>query len=83
MKRKNKIRIVEKKLGRSLVWGVAYKYKNLIEIEQRLQKKKRLKILCHELCHKAFPNATEREVLKAEQIIGNALWNQNYRRVDQ
>jgi hypothetical protein len=83
VKIKSKIKIIEKKLGRSGAWGLAYRHKNLVEIDSRLSGKRRLKVLCHELAHKSFPKATEKEISRAEQIIGNSLWEQNYRRVDQ
>ena len=81
--RSSKINVIEKNLGRSGVWGFAYKDHNTVELEKRLKGKKRLKVLCHELAHHAFPKATEREITRAEQIIGNTLWKQNYRKVDQ
>lgn len=84
MRTKHKpIKIVEKKLGRQHAWGFAYHEKNLIELDLRLRGKKRLMVLVHECIHRCFSELSEREVTRAEQIIGNALWEQNYRKVDQ
>lgn len=79
---KKTIKVKEKRLGRERVWGLAYKNKNLIEIEKKLKGKRRLCVLCHELFHKAFPKESETNIRKAETLVGNTLWAQNYRRVD-
>jgi hypothetical protein len=81
IKKKN-IKIVECDLSRENVWGWAYKNENLIEIEKTLKGKERLKTLVHELCHHAFRKAKEPQIIKAEQIIADALWKENYRKVD-
>lgn len=82
LSKKNKIKIVERGLGREGVWGFCYKEDNLIELDKNLMGKRRLMVLCHELVHKIAPDMSESAVLKAERILGNALWSQGYRRVD-
>jgi hypothetical protein len=83
MKKPKKIKIIERKLGRSGVWGFCWE-NGRIEIDKSLKGKRRLRICIHELCHAAFGDkVSEKDVLRAEKIIGNALWEQNYRRVDQ
>jgi hypothetical protein len=80
--RKHKYKVVEKRLGREGAWGFSYKGENLIELEKTLKGKRRFKVLIHEALHQVFPDATESQILKGEKIIGNILWDQNYRRVD-
>ena len=83
-KRKNYlINIKEKDLSKDRVWGYAYMNQNLIELEATMRKKRRLRTLCHELAHKAFPLASERDIERAEKILAFNLWEQNYRKVDQ
>ena len=84
----SKIKVVYKKLGRHKVKkgdcvGLAHVDKNLIEIEERLLAKDKFKTLIHELCHMAFPEYSETKILKAERIIGNILWNEGYRKIEQ
>lgn len=81
-KKKNKVQIIEKKLGRSGVVGQCWEY-GRIEIDERLMGKERFFTIIHELTHYCFQDATERQVLKAEKIMGNVLWAENYRRVEQ
>ena len=84
LKKFKKPKIVEKKLGRSGCWGFCYWEKPLIEIEKSAKGKKRLKYVVHELLHYVFgPSLPEYKVLKAERIIGDALWDQKYRRIDE
>lgn len=76
------IRIVDKKLGQYKVLGFAYKYKNLIELEEREIGKNRFSNLIHELIHMSAPYIDEPEVLRVEKILVDNLWAQGYRRVD-
>lgn len=83
--RKNKIIVEYKSLGydskKRKICGYAYINDNRVEIEKKAKAKETLKFLCHELTHLAFPLAKELEVLKAESIIANTLWNEGYRKV--
>jgi hypothetical protein len=82
-RKKNKIKVVYKKLGRSKVWGQCYQGENKIEIEERLRGKRRFFVTVHELLHDQFPETSETKIRKAETVIGNVLWGENYRRVEQ
>ncbi len=83
-KKFKKPRIIERKLGRSGCWGFCYWDKNRIEIDVRLKGRMRLRTTLHELLHFVFgPDLPEYKVLSAEKIIGNALWDQKYRRIDE
>ncbi len=81
-RRKNrKIKVVYRKLGREHVHGL-YWADGLIEIDKRLKGKRRMKICIHECLHAAFLDVPEYKILKAESLIGNVLWQENYRKVD-
>ena len=81
-RKRKKILITERRLGREKVWGFSYKGDNLVEIEKTLKGKRRFKVLIHEVLHELFPDASETKILEAEKILGNILWDQDYRRVD-
>ena len=76
-----KIKIIDKKLGRERAAWQAFMGENLIEIDPRQDNKNYLLTLVHELTHVCFPDLSEEEVIRCEKIIGNALWEQNYRKV--
>lgn len=78
-----KIKIKSRKLGREGADAQVFLDYNLIEIDPRLSPKKTLSATLHELCHIAFPDLSEKQVLKAERIFFNVLWDLNYRKVDQ
>ncbi len=80
-KNKSKLKIVERKLGREKAMGICYFDQNLIELDEDLTSKQRLFTLVHELVHKSFESMSESEVARAEKIIGDGLWQDNYRRV--
>ena len=82
MKHRRRIKIVERKLGRSRVWGFAYG-DGIVEIDPRQRPQRYLDTLCHELLHLAFQNASETKILKATRIVRRGLWDQNYRKVAQ
>lgn len=81
-RKRKKILVTERKLGREQAWGLAYKDEKRIELEKAMRGKKRMKTLVHEALHQVFPEASESRILKAGIIIGNILWEQSYRRVD-
>ena len=81
-KKVKKIKVIYRKLAREKVEGWAHLNKDKIEIDERLVGRKRLRVLVHELTHLAFESATESEVLNAERIIGNTLWQEGFRKVD-
>lgn len=82
-RRKKKVKVVERKLGREGAWGLCWSDGNLIEIDPRQKGKKRFSTLVHEGLHKCFPGLSEAQVIQAEKLMADILWNDGYRRVDQ
>lgn len=78
-----KLKIIDKKLGRNKAWGLCYQGDGLIEIDPRQTPKNYFFTCIHELIHEAFHELSEKEVKRAEKIIGKALWDLNYRKVSQ
>lgn len=85
-RRKVKVKVVERNLGREKNHGQVWSWDDtnpLIEIDHRLKGKDRLTILTHEAIHIAFPTLGETAVIKKAKLIASVLWADNYRRVDQ
>jgi hypothetical protein len=82
-RKKNQIKVVYRGLGREGAVGLCYMGENYIEIEKSLHGKKKFRCILHECLHDQFPNESERKILEAERVIGNTLWNENYRIVEQ
>ena len=80
-RRKSKVKVVWRKLGKEKAWGQATIGENLIEIDPRLGAKRQLEVLCHEQVHLIFPSASEPEVDKAGKALAKMLWAEDYRRV--
>ena len=80
-RRKSKVKVVWRKLGKEKAWGQATIGENLIEIDPRLGAKRQLEVLCHEQVHLIFPQASEPEVDRAGKALAALLWAQDYRRV--
>jgi hypothetical protein len=80
-KKKQGVKIVESKLGRSKAWGLYYHGENLIEIDPRMKSKKYLSVLVHELLHHAFPWMSENMVTRSAPKISSGIWAQDYRRI--
>ena len=80
-RRKSKVKVVWRKLGKEKAWGQATIGEDLIEIDPRLGAKRQLEVLCHEQVHLIFPSASEPEVDKAGKALAKMLWAQDYRRV--
>lgn len=76
----NKVKVKYRKLGRERAWGQAMIGENFIEVDPRLDERRMLRVITHELCHLAFPNASETQVLEAEKIVGQTLWDLGYRK---
>ncbi|NBV53708.1 MAG: hypothetical protein EBR83_09380 [Verrucomicrobia bacterium] len=80
-RRKSKVKVVWRKLGKEKAWGQATIGENLIEIDPRLGAKRQLEVLCHEQVHLTFPGMTEAEVDRAGKDLAKLLWAENYRKV--
>ena len=80
-RRKNKVKVIWRKLGKEKAWGQATIGEGLVEIDPRLGAKRQLEVLCHEVTHLCHPGMTEAEVDRTGKMISRVLWSENYRRV--
>jgi hypothetical protein len=79
-KRRRKIQVVERKLGRDRALGLAWHGEDLIEIDPRQTPREYLDTLAHEAAHLALPELSEAQVLKLGKVIAKVLWAAGYRR---
>ncbi|NBR43269.1 MAG: hypothetical protein EBU04_10585 [Verrucomicrobia bacterium] len=80
-RRKNKVKVVWRKLGKEKAWGQATIGEGLVEVDPRLGAKRQLEVLIHEVTHLCHPEMTEAEVDRTGKMIARVLWSENYRRV--
>jgi hypothetical protein len=80
-RRKNKVKVVWRKLGKEKAWGQATIGEGLVEVDPRLGAKRQLEVLIHEVTHLCHPGMTEAEVDRTGKMISRVLWAENYRRV--
>jgi hypothetical protein len=73
-RRKSKVKVVWRKLGKEKAWGQA-------KIDPRLGAKRQLEVLCHEQGHLTFPDKPETEIDRLGKDLAALLWAQNYRKV--
>jgi hypothetical protein len=81
MLKKDKIKIIIRKLGKERCVGQAYQGENLIEIDPRQNSKDFLGTAIHESLHILYPDLTEEEIIHAEEIMSDVIWRLNYRRI--
>lgn len=80
--RTNKIKIIEKKLGREKAWGQAWQDKPWsIEIDPRQKSRSYLNTLIHEMLHCLYPNDSETKIRKNADIMTKYIWEKSYRRI--
>ena len=77
----NKIKVVDKLLGRQKAVGQAYSDARVIEIDPRQTSKNYLDTLIHELLHVYNPEWSENKVSKTANEITDIIWKKNYRRI--
>lgn len=80
MPRKPVIR--ERKLGKHRADGLCWN-DGVIEIDERLKGKHRLRVLIHELMHHQRPAATEEEVDTQSEQMADILWKHRVRIIDE
>src|SRR3990167_4672620 len=81
-KRKTRLRVVEKKLGRECVHGQFTPGENpLIEIDPRQRSRQYLNTLCHEILHFSLPRLPESMVMKVACALTRRIWEAGYRRM--
>ena len=77
----NKIKVIDKKLGRQRAVGLAWSDAKIIEIDPRQTSKNYLDTLIHELLHVYAPNWSETKVSKTAKEMTQIIWQKNYRRI--
>lgn len=78
---KNRLKIVERKLGRERAHGQCWKGENLIEIDPRQTARGYLNTLIHETLHCIFPAMSESTVNRAASKICRVVWERDFRRL--
>ena len=77
----NKIKVIDKKLGRQKAVGQAYSDARVIEIDPRQNSKNYLDTLIHELLHVYNPEWSESKITKTANEMTAVIWQKNYRRI--
>jgi predicted metalloprotease with PDZ domain len=77
----NKIKVIDKKLGRQRAVGLAWSDAKIIEIDPRQTSKNYLDTLIHELLHVYNPEWSETKVTKTANEMTTIIWKKNYRRI--
>ena len=77
----NKIKVIDKKLGRQQAVGQAYSDARVIEIDPRQRSKSYLDTLIHEMLHVYNPEWSESKVTKTANEMTDIIWQKNYRRI--
>ena len=80
-KRRKKVKVVEKLLGRERAWGTSTAGDEIIEIDPRLKPKRYFQVLLHEGLHLAYHDLPEREVERGSKVLIDILWDQKYRKI--
>jgi hypothetical protein len=80
-RRKTKIEVVERPLGREKALGLAWVGENKIEIDGRLKSKQYLNTLIHEMLHIYNPAWPETRIDQTATEMCNVIWAKNYRRM--
>ena len=70
----NKIKVIDKKLGRQRAVGQAYSDARVIEIDPRQTSKNYLDTLIHELLHVYAPKWSETKVNKTAKEMTQIIW---------
>jgi len=77
----NKIKVIDKKLGRQKAVGQAYADSRIIEVDPRQRSKNYLDTLIHEMLHVYNPEWSENKVTKTANEMTDIIWQKNYRRI--
>jgi hypothetical protein len=77
----NKIKLVERKLGREKALGLAHHSEDMIEICINQSSKERLDTVIHEILHLLNPNMPEKLVNSYSNRISKVLWKDNWRKI--
>ena len=82
-RRPKPIEVVECKLGRQDVVGLAYPQERIVEIDPRQCPSKYLDTLIHEALHIEFPERGERKILRAGHAIAKVVWQMGFRKIEE
>jgi hypothetical protein len=84
-RKKPKVKVIWRPLGKERAWGQAETDPNhpTIEIDPRLSPRRELEVLVHEAIHICWPDKNEKDVDRAGKVISAVLWQENYRRIVQ
>lgn len=77
----SEVKVIERKLGRENVYGLADIDNKIIELDPRMKPKKYMEILLHEKLHLLFPDWSENKVNKTAKALGKLMWDNKYRKV--
>ena len=80
--KKNKIKIVHSKLGRSKAVGLAYHEERVICLDLRLKGFDYLETAIHEILHCQFPKLPEITIEARGKEMALLLWDLGFRQVD-
>lgn len=77
------IKIVEKKLGKEGVWGWAEREGDvgIVALDPRMDSKRYLEVLIHEILHTFDMEDSESRVDKSARILARELWKKGFRRL--
>ena len=77
-RRKTKIEVIERPLGREKALGLAWVGENKIELDGRLKSKQYLNTLIHEMLHIYNPTWPETRIDQTATEMCNVIWAKNY-----
>jgi hypothetical protein len=81
MKKRRRVVVKERKLGREKVAGLAYFGGKLIEVDPRQYARAYLNTLIHETLHKIYPENSETRVKRNACTLTRVIWEARYRRL--
>lgn len=80
-RKRKKIKIVLRPLGKEKAWGLSFNGENRIDLDERCRPKFFMILGLHEGLHQLENSWTESKVDKSATILANILWSLGFRRV--
>jgi len=74
-------KVIRRKLGRHNAFA-QYHSEGIIEIDPKFKGKKEFFLYIHEYLHHLNPSWSEDEVIQYSESIGDFLWKNQYRKID-
>ena len=78
-KRKNKIRVILRRLGKEKAWGLAFASDNIIHLDKRVRPKMLMVNALHECQHCINSRFSETKVERDAQTMTDVLWRLGFR----